>query len=124
MIKVLVFGTFDGLHEGHRYFLNEAKKLGDYLIVAVAHDSAVNLFKNRAPRQDAGARVSAILSENLADEVVIGDEEQGSWEVLKKHTPDIVAVGHDQHELRSSLESLQKEFGIELVDISLLPREL
>ena len=119
----MVFGTFDGLHEGHRYFLNEAKKLGDYLIVAVAHDSAVNLFKNRAPRQDAGARVSAILSENLADEVVIGDEEQGSWEVLKKHRPDIVALGYDQRELRKSLEPLQKEFGIKLVSISFLQRK-
>ena len=120
----MVFGTFDGLHEGHRYFLNEAKKLGDYLIVAVAHDSAVHLLKNKAPRQDAAARVSALLFENLADEVVVGDEKQGSWEVLKRHTPDIIALGHDQHELCNSLEPLQKEFGIELVDVSLLKREI
>jgi cytidyltransferase-like protein len=42
---VMVFGTFDGIHDGHRYFLNEAKKFGDKLVVAVAKDTTVKTLK-------------------------------------------------------------------------------
>lgn len=35
MIKVLVFGTFDGLHERHIDFFRQAKACGDHLTVIV-----------------------------------------------------------------------------------------
>ena len=46
MIKVMATGTFDLLHMGHIYFLKEAKKLGDKLIVIVARDSTVRKMKH------------------------------------------------------------------------------
>ena len=45
--KVMVFGTFDGIHDGHRHFLREAKKQGEELIVAVSKDEVVQKLKNR-----------------------------------------------------------------------------
>jgi len=111
----MVFGTFDGLHEGHRYFLSEARKLGDYLVVVVAHDRAVRELKNREPKQKMEERVAALTNAALADEVVIGDEVQGSWEVLTIHQPDVVAIGHDQHTLKKILEG--KGFSIVQIDI-------
>ncbi len=106
--KVMVFGTFDGLHEGHRYFLNEVRKLGGYLIVVVAHDEAVRQLKKREPRLKMGERVAAIQQVGLADQVVIGDAEQGGWEILKQHEPDLIAIGHDQQALRESLKTVFK----------------
>ena len=35
MIKVITYGTFDLLHEGHIRLLQRAKALGDYLVVGV-----------------------------------------------------------------------------------------
>ena len=35
MIKVITYGTYDLLHEGHIRLLERAKALGDYLIVGV-----------------------------------------------------------------------------------------
>ena len=32
MAKVMVFGTFDGVHPGHENFFEQAKQHGDYLI--------------------------------------------------------------------------------------------
>lgn len=38
MIRVITYGTFDLLHYGHINLLRRAKKLGDYLIVALSTD--------------------------------------------------------------------------------------
>ena len=46
--KILIFGVFDGIHKGHLYFINEAKKQGGHLVAIVARDSIVK--KNE--RQD------------------------------------------------------------------------
>ena len=47
---VLVFGTFDGLHEGHQFFLKKARALGDRLVVVVARDVSVIALKGRSAR--------------------------------------------------------------------------
>ena len=38
MVRVMATGVFDILHLGHLYFLREARKLGDELVVVVATD--------------------------------------------------------------------------------------
>ena len=38
MIKVITYGTYDLLHEGHIRLLKRAKALGDYLIVGVTSE--------------------------------------------------------------------------------------
>jgi len=44
-LKSMVFGVFDGLHEGHLFFLDEAQKYGDNLIIVVASDINVKNIK-------------------------------------------------------------------------------
>ena len=41
----MLFGTFDGLHEGHFDLFRQAKKYGDYLVVVVARDVNVKKIK-------------------------------------------------------------------------------
>ena len=48
--KVMVFGTFDRLHDGHRFFLREAEKLGTTLFIVVARDSMVVTHKKRSAK--------------------------------------------------------------------------
>ena len=50
--KIMVFGTFDGLHEGHLNFFRQAKKLspGALLIVSIARDRNIKIIKGRASK--------------------------------------------------------------------------
>ena len=75
---VLVFGTFDGLHDGHRFFLQEARKQGEKLIASVARDEIVERFKKKRPRQTLAERMNALTESNVVDTAVAGDSELGN----------------------------------------------
>ena len=104
MIKVMVFGVFDGVHERHRKMLGEAKGLGDYLIVAVAQDHIVQHLKGGLPEVNLSERMEHLRKEDAVDEVIIGDAELGAWGVVKQYKPDVIAIGHDQNVLKEDLE--------------------
>lgn len=107
--KVLAFGTFDSLHDGHRVFLAWARERGETLTVAVAHDDAVLALKGRKPLLGHDERCTAILKSGLANEVVVGDNVPGMWETLARVAPDVVALGYDQNALKDALENLKRE---------------
>ena len=48
--RVVVFGIFDGIHEGHRDFFRQAKEHGDELVVIVGRDSASLKWKGKQPK--------------------------------------------------------------------------
>lgn len=103
MIRVLAFGTFDGVHEGHRNMLRQAKELGDYLVVAVAPDNVVSEIKGKICVNRSAQRIQGVRDEHIADEVVLGDKLLSNWSVLKKYKPDIIGLGYDQDELKEAL---------------------
>lgn len=103
MKKVMVFGVFDGIHRGHRDFFEQAKALGDYLIVVVAQDSSVQRLKGHPPKMNLAERLEYLEEEGDVDEVVMGDLKLSSWDVIKKYMPDIIALGYDQKLLREDL---------------------
>lgn len=103
-MKGMVFGVFDGLHEGHRHFLSEASDNCDTLVVVVATDKAARALKGRAPRYALTERIEAVREALPGAEVVAGDDETGSWNVLSAHAPDIVILGYDQDALAEELE--------------------
>ena len=111
MKKVMVFGVFDGVHEGHRHFFREAKSLGDYLIAVLAQDHIVEHLKGHLPQSDMAERFDHLRQEDGVNEVVIGDAELSTWEVVKQHKPDVIALGYDQQALKEDLEKHLKDFG-------------
>jgi len=63
-------GVWDLLHWGHIVFLEEAKKLGDYLIVGVHLDEVASSYK-RKPIMSFRERMIAVNSVECVDEVMI-----------------------------------------------------
>ena len=107
MKKVMAFGSFDILHEGHKHYLEEAKGYGDYLIVIVARDDNILRFKSKKPKHDEAHRLGEVKKLDFVDEAVLGHKDD-IFEVLKEFNPDVICLGYDQKmdegKLREELE--------------------
>ena len=102
--KVMVFGVFDRLHEGHDAFLKQARSYGDELIAVVARDTAVRELKEKTPHQSEKERINALKENNFVAKAILGDAVQGSYEVLSASMPDMLCLGYDQDGLLSDLQ--------------------
>lgn len=120
--KVMVFGVFDGLHEGHKSLLRESAKLGD-LIVVVAQDATVEAFKHKRPLYSLGQRIAAIKDGGFADVIVAGDLIQYSWSAIRRYEPDIVALGYDQKDLRDALVVYRETASTPFELVTLVPHQ-
>ena len=95
MKKVITYGTYDLLHQGHINLLKRAKALGDYLIVGVTND---NFDRDRGKlnvRNNVLERVDAVKATGLADKIVIEDYFGQKIDDIQKYDVDIFAIGSD-----------------------------
>lgn len=98
--KKVVFtnGCFDILHRGHVEYLNEAKSLGDYLIVGLNSDDSVKKLKGETrPLQKQDDRAFVIGSLKCVDAVIIFGEDT-PYELIKSVLPDYLVKGGDWKE--------------------------
>lgn len=92
---VFTNGVFDVLHPGHVRYLQQARALGDVLIVGLNADASVR--RNKGPRrpindQDERAEILAALA--CVDAVVIFAEDTPA-EIVKAIEPDVLVKGAD-----------------------------
>ncbi len=96
--KKIVFtnGCFDILHPGHVYYLNEARSMGNVLIVGLNSDASVKRLNKGSERpihtQMERARVLASL---LCVDYVCIFEEDTPLELIKIVKPDVLVKGGD-----------------------------
>ena len=95
MKKVITYGTFDLLHQGHLNLLRRAKELGDYLIVGVTSDSFDRGRGKLNVRNNVLERVDAVKNTGYADEVIIEDYLGQKIDDIQKYDVDIFAIGSD-----------------------------
>ncbi len=98
-----MFGTFDLLHAGHRFLLEQARRHGDRLVVSLARDQFVRSWKGKEPCHPEGERARRLRETGLADEVRLSDPEPRSFALLAEIRPDLICLGHDQRELGLAL---------------------
>lgn len=95
---VLANGCFDILHVGHLRYLNEARALGDTLVVAINSDKSIRLIKDAGrPILIEAERVALISALRCVDYVVVFDEPDVS-RVIDVLRPAIQAKGTDYTE--------------------------
>ena len=94
VVRVMATGVFDLLHPGHVYFLTEAKKLGDELVVVVARDQTARRLKHETyvPEHMRREMVEALKP---VDRAVLGSTTD-IYETVVNERPSIIALGYDQ----------------------------
>ena len=95
MTKVITYGTYDLLHQGHINLLRRAKELGNYLIVGVTSDSFDRGRGKLNVRNNVLERVEAVKATGYADEVIIEDYLGQKIDDIQKYDVDIFAIGSD-----------------------------
>jgi rfaE bifunctional protein nucleotidyltransferase chain/domain/rfaE bifunctional protein kinase chain/domain len=92
---VLTNGCFDVLHSGHTRYLNQAKQLGDVLVVALNSDESVRRLKGPGRPINTGAdRAAVIAALSCVDYVTIFDTPTAS-PLISRLQPDVYAKGGD-----------------------------
>ena len=95
--KKVVFtnGCFDILHVGHLRYLQDARALGDFLIVGLNSDASVKRLKgSQRPIQNEKDRAEILLGLSCVDAVVIFDEDT-PLELIQKVRPEVLVKGGD-----------------------------
>lgn len=93
--KVITYGTYDLLHQGHINLLKRARELGDWLIVGVTNDTFDRDRGKLNVQNDVLERVEAVKATGLADQIIIEDYVGQKIDDIQKYGVDIFAIGSD-----------------------------
>lgn len=121
--RVVVFGIFDEVHEGHRFLFEQARAFGDELVAVVGRDDFVRTFKNKEPKNDEKSRVEMVQKEPLVDRAVLGDEVPSSYQVLSMIHPDVICLGYDQDALEGDLKRWMRGRGLSIAIVRALYKD-
>ncbi len=91
---VFTNGCFDLLHFGHVDYLEQARHLGDALVVGLNTDASVSCLKPGRPIQDEAARARILASLAFVDAVVLFGEPT-PLTLIELVQPDVLVKGDD-----------------------------
>lgn len=122
-VVVAVSGGFDPIHIGHIRYMQEAKKLGDKLIVVINNDNWLEK-KGKLPFMSEVDRKEIIEALGCVDKVIISYHKKGTDDMsvaneIRKIRPDIFANGGDRSPQLTDIPSAEhqvcNELGIKMV---------
>lgn len=118
MKKVMVFGIFDEMHSGKRFFLDQARSMADYLIAVIIKDLDVRKKRGSFPTGTELKRKKHLESWKAADKVIVSAAGSPLSAILE-FQPDIICLGPNQEEWEEDIlsELLINNIDAELVKI-------
>lgn len=106
MKRVITYGTFDLLHNGHINILKRAKELGDYLIVGVTSENYDISRGKLNVSESLMQRIENVRKTGLADEIIVEEYFGQKIHDIKKYNIDIFVIGSDWYSKFDYLKDL------------------
>jgi len=114
--KVLIAGTFDLVHPGHIFLINEAAKLGDVYVI-IATDKNRRIYSGESPVIPQDQRLEVIKNIKNVKEARIGRNDNDTLKTVQEINPDIILLGPDQkYSIKILKEGLEKK-GLNHIEI-------
>jgi FAD synthetase len=107
--RVVATGTFDILHPGHIYYLEESRKLGDELWVIVARDA--NVKHKPHPIIPEEHRLQMVAALKPVSHAILGDKTD-MFRPIQEIKPAVITIGFNQHFDESKLRQQLGERGM------------
>jgi glycerol-3-phosphate cytidylyltransferase len=95
MKRVITYGTFDLLHYGHINLLRRAKKMGDYLIVALSSDDFNKTVKQKKSYFSYEKRKELLEAIRYVDLVIPENDWEQKISDIKNYHVDFLVMGDD-----------------------------
>ncbi len=114
--KILVAGTFDILHPGHIFLINEAAKLGDVYIV-IATDKNRELYSGETPIVPEQQRYEVMKSIKNVKDVKLGRHDNDTLRTVEEINPDIILLGPDQKFSAQKLQNALNMKGLKHTEV-------
>ena len=105
----LVASCFDLLHAGHCIMLQDAKRVCDYLVVALQEDPSIDRPEKNKPIQSLLERKIQIEAIKYVDEVITCKKESDLELLIKRVKPDIRILGSDYIDKEYTGKDMDKE---------------
>jgi len=119
-LVVAAGGCFDVLHTGHVRLLEEARRLGDHLVVCLNGDDSVRRLKGPGrPLNVAEDRATVLLSLACVDAVIVFDEDT-PCRVLRVLRPHLFVKGGDYQGVELEEREVLAKWGGQLVLLPLV----
>ncbi len=117
--KILVAGTFDLIHPGHLFLINEAAKLGDVCVI-VSTDKNRELYSGEAPIVPQEQRLEVIKGIKNVKVARLGRSDNDTLKTVEEINPDIILLGPNQKYDIATLEKGLKDHGLAHIKIQRL----
>jgi len=104
----MIAGTFDIIHPGHIFLINQAAKMGDVYVI-VATDRNREKYSGRPPIVPEEQRLEVIKHIKNVKEARLGREDNNTLKTVEEIGPDIILLGPDQkYDIKKLKEGLKK----------------
>jgi FAD synthetase len=111
--NVMIAGTFDIIHTGHLYLINEAAKIGDVHVI-IARDASVTKYKKQPPILSGKQRLEIVKRLKGVKSARLGSED-GKLVKIAEFNPDIFLLGPNQYGDPVKYEKELNKVGFEIL---------
>lgn len=106
--RVMIAGTFDIIHPGHIFLIDQAAKMGDVYVI-VATDRNREKYSGSPPIVPEEQRLEVIKHIKNVKEARLGREDNNTLKTVEEIDPDIILLGPDQkYDIKELKEGLKK----------------